>query len=102
MSNWGKMRSGRAARLLELDYTGSGTVATTNLGPQTLQVRVASDVRGYLSVVTTTITTSSGGVATVEILPNVSAEYLGARPGEVLSFSSSSTSSGSILITEMT
>jgi hypothetical protein len=44
---WGKQRSSRPVKLQDLDYTGSGTLATTNLLPQTYQVRIVSDVRGY-------------------------------------------------------
>jgi hypothetical protein len=47
---WGKQRSSRPVKLQDLDYTGSGTLATTNLLPQTYQVRIVSDVRGYRGV----------------------------------------------------
>jgi hypothetical protein len=93
--------SSRPIRLQELDYTGSGTQVTTNLTAETFQVRIASDVRGYVSFGSTTITTSNRDTATVEIFPNLRGEYFTSRPGEVLAFSSTSTSSGSVLITEM-
>ena len=94
-------RSSRPIRIQELDYAGSGTQATTTLLSETFQVRIVSDVRGYVSFGSTTITTSSRDTATVEIFPNLRGEYFSARAGEVLAFSSSSTSSGSVLITEM-
>lgn len=101
MSNyWGKQRSSLPIRINELDWTGSGTLVTTNMGSQTLQVRVVSDVRGYLAFGSTSPTSSSRHTATVEILPNVAAECFTVRPGMVLAWSSSSTSSGSVLITE--
>jgi len=100
MSYFEKARSSRAIRLQELDYTGSGTQVTTNLGSQTYQVYVVTDVRGYLSFGSTTITTSSRDTATVELMPNVAGSYWTVTPGQVLAFSSSSTSSGSVLITE--
>ena|SRR5215472_6621168 len=94
--------SSRPIRLQELDYAGSGTQATTTLLSETFQVRIVSDVRGYVSFGSTAITTSSRDTATVEIFPNNGVgEYFSARAGEVLAFSSTSTSSGSILITEM-
>jgi hypothetical protein len=98
--NYGKQRSSRPVKIQELDYTGSGTLATTNLLPQAYQVRVASDVRGYLSFGSTLPTSTSRDTATVEIFANTS-EYYTTTPGQVLSFASSSTSSGSVLITEM-
>ena len=101
MSNyWGKQRSSLPIRINELDWTGSGTLATTSMGSETFQVRVISDVRGYLAFGSTSPTSSSRDTATAEILPNVAAEYFTVRPGMVLAWSSSSTSSGSILITE--
>jgi hypothetical protein len=101
MGYWEKQPSSRPIKLQELDYTGSGTQVTTNLAAQTYQVRVVSDVRGYVSFGSTTITTSSRDTATVEIFPNLRGEYFSARAGEILAFSSTSTSSGSVLITEM-
>lgn len=100
MSYWEKARSSRATRINELDYTGSGTQATTPMGSQTYQVYVVSDVRGYLSFGSTTPTTTSRDTATIELMPNVAGSYWTVTPGQVLSFSSSSTSSGSVLITE--
>ena len=101
MSNFiGKQLSSRPIRLDELDYAGSGTQATTPMSPQTYQVYVVSDVRGYLSFGSTTPTTTSRDTATVELIPNVAGTFWTVTPGQVLSFSSSSTSSGSVLITE--
>ena len=98
---WPKQRSSRPIRLQEIDYSGSGTGVTTNFGPNTLQVRINSDVRGYCSFGSTTITTSNRDTTTVEIFPNLSGEYFSARAGELISFSSSSTSSGSVFVVEM-
>jgi hypothetical protein len=70
------------------------------MGSQTYQVYVVSDVRGYLSFGSTTPTTTSRDTATIELMPNVAGSYWTVTPGQVLSFSSSSTSSGSVLITE--
>jgi hypothetical protein len=38
-----------------LDWTGSGTLVTTNMGSGTFQVRVVSDVRGYLTLAATPV-----------------------------------------------
>ena len=98
---WGKQPSSRVIKGQELDWTGSGTLVTTNLGAQTLQIRVASDVRGYLSFATTSISSSSCNGSFAEIMPNVQGEYFTCAPGQVIAFSSTSTSSGSVLISEM-
>ena len=96
MSNfYGKQLSSRPVRLQELDYAGSGTQVTTNLLSQTYQVRIATDVRGYVAFGSTAPTTTSRDTTTVEMFANTS-EYFTVTPGQVLSFSSSSTSSGSI------
>jgi hypothetical protein len=97
---WGKQQSSLPIRINELDWTGSGTLATTNMGSETFQVRVVSDVHGYLCFGSTSPTTTSRDTASVEIFPNLIGEYFTVRPGMVLAWSSSSTSSGSILITE--
>src|SRR6478752_247985 len=100
MSNyWGKQPSSRVIRGQQLDWTGSGTLATTNLTAQTLQIRVASDVCGYLSFASTSISSSSRGTSFAEIFPNLVGEYLAVAAGSVIAWSS--TSSGSVLISEM-
>jgi hypothetical protein len=98
---WPKQRSSRPIRLQELDYTGSGTLVTTNVGSQIYQVRVVSDVRGYLAFGSTSPTTTSRDTATVEIFPSLVGEYFTVTPNQILAWSSTSTSSGSVLITEM-
>ena len=101
MTYFSKQPSSRPIKLQELDYTGSGTQVTTTLTAQTYQVRVFSDVRGYLSFGSTTITTSSRTGAKVEVAASQEGEYFTTTPGQVISFSSTSTSSGSVLISEM-
>jgi hypothetical protein len=98
---WGKAPSSRVIKGQELDWTGSGTLVTTNLSAQTLQVRVASDVRGYLNFASTSISSSSRGVSFAEIFSNLTGEYFTVGAGSVIAWSSTSTSSGSILISEM-
>jgi len=101
VSNYfGKQRSSRPIRLLELDYAGSGTQISTTFLSETFQVRVSSDVRGYLCFGSTSPTTTSRDTATIELYANTGPEYVTVTPGQFVSFSSSSTSSGSVLITE--
>jgi hypothetical protein len=93
--------SSRVIRGQELDYSGSGTLVTTNLSAQTYQVRIASDVRGYVVFGSTSPTTTSRDTSFAEIFPNLRGEYFTVTPGQLISFSSTSTSSGSVLISEM-
>src|SRR6516225_4118164 len=101
MSNyWPKQRASRPIKINELDWTGSGTLVTTTFGSQTYQVRIVSDVRGYAAFSSTSPTRTSRDTATVEIFPNDVGEYFACTPGQFIGWSSTSTSSGSILITE--
>jgi hypothetical protein len=97
----GKQPSSRVIKGQELDYTGSGTLTTTNLSAQTYQVRINSDVRGYVVFGSTSPTTTSRDTSFAEIFPNLIGEYFTVTPGQLISFSSTSTSSGSVLISEM-
>jgi hypothetical protein len=102
MSNfWQKQPSSRVVRAQELDWTGSGTLVTTNLSAGVNQVRVVSDVRGYVSFSSTSISSSSRGTSFAEIMPNVAGEYFTCAQNSVIAWSSSSTSSGSVLISEV-
>jgi hypothetical protein len=98
---WGKVPSTRVIKGQELDWTGSGTLVTTNLTPETFQIRVVTDVRGYLSFASTSISSSNRDGSFAEIFPNLQGEYFTVAAGSVIAFSSSSTSNGSVLISEM-
>lgn len=101
-SFFNKQPSSRVIKGQELDWTGSGTLVTTALTAQTYQVRVAADVRGFLSFASTSISSSNRDGSFVEIFPNSGVgEYFTVTPGQLIAWSSTSTSSGSILISEM-
>jgi hypothetical protein len=101
MSNfWSKAPSSRVVKGQELDWTGSGTLVTTNLSAGVNQIRVVSDVRGYLSFQSTSISSSNRDGSYAEIMPNVGGEYFTCAQNSVIAWSSSSTSSGSVLISE--
>jgi hypothetical protein len=102
MSNyWGKQPSSRVIKGQELDWVGSGTLVTTNLTAQTLQCRIVSDVRGYVSFQSTSISSSNRDGSFAEISGSLTPEYFTVAAGSLIAWSSSSTSSGSILISEM-
>ena len=75
------------------------TVVSTNFGIATQQIRVVSEVQGWLSIgASTTVTVGSNGL---KISANVEGEYFTATPGQVAVFNSTSTSTGYVSITEM-
>jgi hypothetical protein len=73
------------------------------LRPQTYQIRVTSQVAGAIAVdatglSSTWVSTTGGGA----FLPaNVAPEFITVSPSEILSFSSTSTSSGVVSVVEM-
>jgi hypothetical protein len=83
-----------------LAYLGGGaTVASTNFGIATQQVRIVSEVQGWLSIgASTTVTVGSQGS---KIAANVDAEFWTCTPGQIAAFNSTSTSTGFVSVTEM-
>jgi hypothetical protein len=95
-----------ASRIIKntnLQYTGSGTVNTTTVfGPEVFFVRVFSQVGGWISIDNTTGTSISSSTGGTLIAANTAAgDFFSCTPGQSLAFSSSSTSSGTISVTEM-
>jgi hypothetical protein len=70
---------------------------TTNLGSQTRQIRVVSNLGIWLMVGSTTATAQTDNY----MPPNLT-EFVTVTPGQVVSFISTSTSTGWVGITEMT
>ena len=95
-----KQHSSRQNITQVLAFLGSGaTVASTNFGPSTQQVRVVSEVQGWISIgASTTVTVGTNGS---KIAANVDAEFWTVTPGQLAAFNSTSTSTGFISITEM-
>jgi hypothetical protein len=83
-----------------LAYLGGGaTVASNKFGTATQQIRVVSEIQGWLSIgSSTTVTVGSNGM---KIAPNVNGEYFTTTPGQIAAFNSTSTSTGCVSVTEM-
>ena len=95
MAFWPKQNSSRLRRSIVTAIT-SATQATTPFGTQTYQVRVSSTLPVWLTI------GSTGAAANVDsFLPANAPEYFSVTPGAVLSFNSTSTSSGYFSTTEM-
>ena len=102
MSNyWGKQPSSRPIVYQFLTYGGNATsVPSTAFSAQTVQVRVASEVQGWLtfdgSGASATVTSSS-----MKIPANVAAEYITVSPGGFCAFNSTSTATGVCSVVEV-
>jgi hypothetical protein len=82
---------------------GLATVISTQLGPQTYQIRVSTNISGgvYFSVTDSsaaTITAPTGGAF---VAANNYPEYFSTSPGQVVAANSTSTTTGVISITEV-
>jgi hypothetical protein len=105
-SNMAKFEKATSSRILRgqvLPWAGTGTSISTFFGPQTFQVRVISQINGYISIDQTTGTsllstsTFSGGMFIAANTAN--GDYLTVTPGQYLTFTSSTTgTTGSSII----
>jgi hypothetical protein len=103
LSNYvGKIPSSRLNKQQSLTWTGTGTLVSTNFGSETFQIRVASQLAGWVWVdnLGTVPTTAAGNGAW---FPNTTlSEVFTVSPGQIFAFSSTTTSSGQIVsLTEL-
>ena len=77
----------------------NATQFTTPFGSQTRQVRINSTLALWIILDSTAVVTANSASALVS--PNVP-EYFAVTPGQVLNFISTSTSTGYVVLTEMT
>ena len=107
MSNYvGKQPSSRPNVYQVLAYAGNATsVPSTNFSAQTYQIRVVSEVQGWLVIgngstsgTTLSCTAQSGSM---KIQSTTDDLFLTATPGQMAAFNSTSTSTGMISICEM-
>jgi len=105
-AQWAKAGSSKITNGQPLTYTGSGTSFSTKFGPETFQVRVISQISGWVAVLDSTGTmfstssflSANGGPAGTYIAANTaSGDYFACNPGQILGFTSTSTSSGTLV-----
>lgn len=101
MSNfWGKALSSRFVRTQVLNYAGNATaVGSVAVGPQILQIRIVSQVPGYLAIGDSSVSASTSVDALISA--NVAPEFITVTNGQFVSFNSTSTTTGRISITEL-
>jgi hypothetical protein len=101
MSNyWGKAPSSRVLLNQTIQYTGDkDTHASSAFSAQTYQVRTVAQVAGYLNFDSATVTSTPGS----GVLINANqVDFWTVTPGSYLAYTSTSTSTGAVTITEMT
>ena len=111
---WDKQPASKVLRTQSLTYTSTtSTVLTTSFTSQTYQVRIFSQVAGYCIIgdlaQVSAGSLTSGGIATGATsvafpIPasTVGGEYFAVTPGQVFAFSSTSSATGAVSLTEMT
>jgi hypothetical protein len=102
MSNYfGKQPSSRPIKYQNLSYAGSSSVPSTNFGQGILQIRVESDISGYLVIGDGNSVSATAQSGSMRIAANAPAEYFAVTQGQMAAFISTSTSSGNVSLTEM-
>src|SRR5262249_27685460 len=97
---YGKQAASRIIVGQPLTWAGSGTLFSARFSPQTYQVRVISQINGWVAVQDSTstlfsTTTFAGGTY---IAANTgSGDYFACNPGQALGFTSTTTSSGILI-----
>jgi hypothetical protein len=101
LSYFSKQMSSRPIKYQNLSYAGSASVPSTNFNSECFQIRVVSDLAGYLVIGDGTAVSATAQSGSMKISANVAGEYFAVTPGQMAAFISTSTSSGNVSITEM-
>jgi hypothetical protein len=100
MGSWRKAESSKLARtIVTAIRSGTASQATTPVGSQTYQVRVVSTLRIWAAFGTTAVSATAN---TDTFVAANKPEYFITTPGQCLGFISTSTSSGYVVLTELT
>jgi hypothetical protein len=104
MSKFGNLQSasrlGRSIVTLVATAQTQVTNSTTAFGSQTRHVRIVSTLPVWATINSTTVDVTANSSAAY--LPANFPEYFGCSPGQSLNFLSTSTSTGYVVLTEMT
>lgn len=99
-----KQSSNYPVKYQVLQYN-SATAFSTNFGTGIQQIRVLSQLAGWATVNQSTsdsiIASSAGGIGMVIAANTAQGDYFTVRPGQIFTFSSTSTSTGAVSVTEM-
>ncbi len=106
MSYWTKQPASRPIIYQVLSYGGNATsVPSTNFSAQTYQIRVDSEVQGWLVIgagsTSGTTLSCTAQSSSMKLSASTRGEYFTVSPGMMCAFNSTSTSTGMVSITEM-
>ena len=93
-----KQNSSRLGFNKVLNYTGSGVVSTTGVSVGIYHVRVLSQIPGFVAIDVAAATT---GVGTLVAANTAAGDYFSCVPGNIVTFSSTLGTSGTVSVTEM-
>jgi hypothetical protein len=97
-----KQPSSRPIKFQVLAYAGNATsVPSTNFGPETWQIRVVSEVQGWLTIGDGTAVSCSAQSSSMKIQGGVDEEYISVSPSQMCAFNSTSTATGMVSVVEM-
>jgi hypothetical protein len=102
MRSWEKQPSSKLGRSIVTQIATAQTNPTqftTPFGSQARQVRIASTLAIWPTIDSTTVVTANSSAA---LIPANVPGYFALTPGQVLNFISTSTSTGYVVLTEMT
>ena len=110
--NFGKATASRITVGQPITWAGNGTAFTTNFGPQTYQIRVISQINGWVGIIQSTATifststylsTGAFPAATFIAANTANGDYFTVNPGQILQFTSTTTGTTGIIVsvTEM-
>ena len=95
--NFGKQTSSRILRGQALAWAGTATSDSTPFLPGTLQIRVISQINGWVSIGTTMSTATFAG-GTFIAANTANGDYFTVTPGQILTFTSSTTGTTGTII----
>jgi hypothetical protein len=97
-----RQHSSRPIKYQTLAYAGGGSsVPSTNFTSETFQIRVVSEVQGWLVIGDGTAVSATAQSGSMKINANVDAEYFTTTGGQMCAFNSTSTSTGMVSICEV-
>jgi hypothetical protein len=101
MTYFNKQPSSRPIKHQVLSYGGNATsVPSTNFSSETWQIRVVSEVQGWLVIGDGNAVSCTAHSGSMKINGSVDEEYITMTPGQMCAFNSTSTSTGMVSITE--
>jgi hypothetical protein len=96
MPYFDKQPASRILKMQNLAWTGTGTVVSTSFVNETFQLRVCAQTAGWIAIdsvgQSSTVPTTAGGAGIFIPASTVGGEYFITTPGQILSFSSTTTS----------